>query len=40
MYQTAVPQFNKMLHNLSSILKKAEDYAKAKEIEAILNLFS
>jgi uncharacterized protein len=33
MYQTAVPQFNKMLHNLSSILKKAEDYAKAKEIE-------
>ena len=33
MYQTAVPQLNKMLHNLSVILKKAEDHAKAKEIE-------
>ena len=32
MYQVSVPQFKKMLLNLSSILKKAEEYAEGKKI--------
>ena len=33
MYQTSIPQFKKMLSNLSIILKKGEEYASAKKIE-------
>ena len=33
MYQNSIAQFKKMLTNTSAILKKAEDHAKAKEIE-------
>ena len=33
MYENSIAQFKKMLINTSVILKKAEDYAKAKEIE-------
>ena len=33
MYQTSIPQFKKMLNNLSIILKKGEEYASAKKIE-------
>jgi hypothetical protein len=33
MYQNSIAQFKKMLTNTSVILKKAEDHAKAKEIE-------
>jgi len=33
MYENSIAQFEKMLMNTSVILKKAEDYAKAKEIE-------
>jgi hypothetical protein len=33
MYENSIAQFKKMLTNTSVILKKAEDYAKAKEIE-------
>jgi hypothetical protein len=32
MYQNSIAQFKKMLTNTSTILKKAEAYAKAKEI--------
>ena len=34
MYQASVPQLKKMLINLSAILKKGEEYASAKKIEA------
>jgi len=34
MYQASIPQFTKMLTNLSNILKKGEDFASAKSIEA------
>ncbi|MFN8695412.1 MAG: DUF1993 family protein, partial [Burkholderiales bacterium] len=33
MYQASVPAFQKMLGNLKTILKKAEDHAAAKKIE-------
>ena len=33
MYQASIPQFKKMLGNLSVILKKGEEYAGAKKIE-------
>ena len=33
MYQASIPQFNKMLTNLSNILKKGEGFAKAKGID-------
>ena len=33
MYQASIPQFKKMLSNLSIILKKGEEYASAKKIE-------
>jgi hypothetical protein len=33
MYQASVPQFQKMLNNLSTILKKGEEYARAKQLE-------
>jgi hypothetical protein len=33
MYQNSIAQFKKMLTNTSAILKKAEAYAKSKEIE-------
>ena len=33
MYQASIPQFKKMLSNLSAILKKGEEYAKAKSID-------
>lgn len=33
MYQTSIPQFTKMLTNLSNILKKGEEFAKAKGVD-------
>jgi hypothetical protein len=33
MYQASIPQFTKMLSNLSNILKKGEEFAKAKNID-------
>ena len=33
MYQASVPQFQKMLGNLSAILKKGEEYVQAKKLE-------
>lgn len=33
MYQASIPQLTKMLSNLSAILKKGEEFAKAKGIE-------
>jgi hypothetical protein len=33
MYQASIPQLTKMLGNLSSILKKGEEFAKAKNID-------
>jgi len=33
MYQASIPQFTKMLSNLSNILKKGEEFAKAKYID-------
>jgi hypothetical protein len=33
MYQASIPQFNKMLSNLSNILKKGEEFAKTKNID-------
>jgi uncharacterized protein len=33
MYQASIPQFIKMLNNLSNILKKGEEFAKAKNID-------
>ena len=33
MYQASIPQFIKMLSNLSNILKKGEEFAKAKNID-------
>ncbi len=33
MYQASIPQLTKMLNNLSNILKKGEDFAKAKNID-------
>jgi len=33
MYQASIPQFKKMLANLSAILKKGEEYANTKKIE-------
>jgi hypothetical protein len=33
MYQASIPQFIKMLTNLSNILKKGEEFAKAKNID-------
>ncbi len=32
-YQASIPQFKKMLGNLSAILKKAEEYSSAKKID-------
>lgn len=34
MYQASIPQLTKMLTNLSNILKKGEEFASAKSIEA------
>jgi hypothetical protein len=36
MYQASVPQFKKMLGNLSVILKKGEEYASAKKLEGTI----
>ncbi len=33
MYQASIPQFKKMLTNLSAILKKGEEYATAKKVD-------
>ena len=33
MYQASIPQLTKMLSNLSNILRKGEDFAKAKNID-------
>ena len=33
MYQASIPQFTKMLTNLSNILKKGEEFAKAKGVD-------
>jgi hypothetical protein len=33
MYQASIPQLTKMLNNLSSILKKGEEFAKAKKVD-------
>ena len=33
MYQASIPQFTKMLANLSNILKKGEEFAKAKGVD-------
>ena len=33
MYQASIPQFTKMLSNLSNILKKGEEFAKTKNID-------
>ena len=33
MYQASIPQFEKMLINLSNILKKGEAFAKEKNID-------
>jgi len=33
MYQASIPQFTKMLNNLSHILKKGEEFAKAKNVD-------
>jgi len=34
MYQASIPQFTKMLTNLSNILKKGEEFASAKSIDS------
>lgn len=34
MYQASIPQFTKMLTNLSNILKKGEDFAIAKKLDS------
>jgi len=34
MYQASIPQLKKMLTNLSNILKKGEEFAKARNIDA------